>query len=296
MLVVNNYRFVSQLIPPSDLAAPAFWFLVQDDRLIVQQAGESVAVPRLTIPPSWDWRLSAGTISATWRTTRADARIVSAARSPPARRCPPGLRPTGCASSFPSWASSGFILAGRALQIVEWERTHRFCGRCGAAMAGMPGERAKKCPACGLTSYPRLSPAVIVAVVRHTDAGPRLLLARNHRFPPGRYSVVAGFVEPGESLEECVHREVAEETGVRVKDIRYFGSQPWPFPHSLMVGFTAEYDHGEIVLEEAEIADAQWFPAENLPLLPPKMSIARRLIDWFVDQYAGEAVVRVENW
>src|SRR5512136_2294147 len=127
----------------------------------------------------------------------------------------------------------------------------------------MPNERAKQCPVCGLMSYPRLSPAIIIAVVRETPQGKRLLMARNHRFPAGRYSVVAGYVEPGESLEECAYREVCEEVGIGIKNLRYFGSQPWPFPSSLMVGFTAEYDGGEIRLEESEIADAGWFAPDE---------------------------------
>ena len=190
----------------------------------------------------------------------------------------------GLRQLYPLLGEQGFKLAGAAVQLVEWGRTHRFCGRCGARMEMAVGERAMKCPACGLASYPRLSPAVITAVVRRDGDQPRILLARNHRFPAGRYSVIAGFVEPGESLEECVQREVTEEVGVQVTNLRYFGSQPWPFPHSLMVGFTADYAGGEIALEEAEIADAQWFTADNLPQLPPKMSIARQLIDWFVER------------
>jgi NAD+ diphosphatase len=175
-----------------------------------------------------------------------------------------------------------FSIAGRAVQIVDWDRNHQYCGRCGTLTEAIPGERAKKCPSCGLSSYPRLSPATITAITRQTEAGKRILLARNHRFPPGRYSVLAGFVEPGESLEECVEREILEEVGIRVQNVRYFGSQPWPFPNSLMIGFTAESASGEFHLEEAEIDDAQWFAADSLPLLPPPMSIARRLIDAFV--------------
>jgi len=174
-----------------------------------------------------------------------------------------------------------FSLAGRAIQVVTWDRTHQFCGQCGTPTESLADERAKRCPACGLISYPRLSPAIIIAVVRHTGEGQRLLLARNHRFAPGRFSVVAGYVEPGETLEECAGREVCEEVGIQIKDIRYFGSQPWPFPNSLMIGFTAEYAGGEIRLEEKEIAEAGWFAADSLPGMPPKMSIARRLIDWF---------------
>jgi NAD+ diphosphatase len=175
-----------------------------------------------------------------------------------------------------------FNVAGRAVQIITWDRTHQFCGQCATPTEALTQERARRCPACGLTSYPRISPATIIAIVRRDEHGERILLARNHRFPPGRYSVVAGFVEPGESLEECARREVFEEVGIRIKNVRYFGSQPWPFPNSLMVGFTAEYEEGEIRLEENELADAQWFSADELPSLPPKMTIARKLIDWFV--------------
>src|SRR5690606_32955256 len=141
-------------------------------------------------------------------------------------------------------------LAGRAVQIVDWDRTHQFCGRCGSPMERLDNERAKKCPACGLSNYPRLSPAIIIAVTRRINGQNRLLLARNHRFPPDRYSVIAGFVEPGESLEDCARREVQEEVGIQIQNIRYFGSQAWPFPNSLMLGFTAEYAGGDIVVAE----------------------------------------------
>ena len=145
-----------------------------------------------------------------------------------------------------------------------------------------PSERAQVCPQCGLTAFPRLSPAIIVCIRR----GEQILLARNHRFPPGRFSVLAGFVEPGETLEEAVAREVREEVGIRVRDIRYFGSQPWPFPNSLMLGFTAEYAEGELVVDESELAEAHWFTRDNLPDLPPPISIARRLIEDFLEPSA----------
>jgi NAD+ diphosphatase len=172
-------------------------------------------------------------------------------------------------------------VAGRAGQLVHWHRSHRFCGRCGAPTVDEVKERAKVCPACGLMNHPRVSPAVIVAVVKER----RLLLAHSQRFPSKFYSVLAGFVEPGEALEECVQREVFEEVGVRVKNIRYFGSQPWPFPDSLMVAFTAEHAGGEIRVNPAEITDAGWFTADGLPDIPPPISIARRLIDWFSMEY-----------
>jgi NAD+ diphosphatase len=168
-----------------------------------------------------------------------------------------------------------WTLAGRAAQLVEWDRTHIHCGRCGTPTEHAPGERARRCPVCGLSAFPRLSPAVIMRVTR----GDEILLARARRFPGGMYSVLAGFVEPGETLEQCVAREVAEEVGIEVTDIAYFASQPWPFPHSLMIGFTATWVSGDLRLEEAEIADAQWFTRDNLPELPGRLSIARRLID-----------------
>jgi NAD+ diphosphatase len=173
------------------------------------------------------------------------------------------------------------LVAGCASQLARWGRTHRFCGQCGSATEDQIKERAKTCPHCKQTYYPRLSPAIIVAVVKDN----KLLLARSARFAYNFYSVLAGFVEPGETLEECVVREVREETGVQVKNVRYFGSQPWPFPDSLMLGFIAEYAEGEIELDDSEITDAGWFAADALPNIPPKVSIARRLIDWYVETY-----------
>ncbi|MDQ3911027.1 MAG: NAD(+) diphosphatase [Actinomycetota bacterium] len=174
-----------------------------------------------------------------------------------------------------------FAMAGRAKQIVEWSRTHRFCGRCGAQTVAGPTDFAKECPRCGLLFYPRLSPAVIV-LVTDTD---RVLLARSPGFPLGMYSVLAGFVEPGESIEEAIEREICEEVGVEVGNIRYFGSQPWPFPNSLMIGFTADYTGGELRIDPTEIEDAGWYSVDDLPELPPKISIARAMIDRLVAQH-----------
>jgi NAD+ diphosphatase len=148
----------------------------------------------------------------------------------------------------------------------------------------MERERAKQCSVCSHTTYPRLAPAIIVSVERQTDSGSELLLAHNRRHTEGMYSVLAGFVEPGESLEECVRREVCEEVGLEVQNIDYFGSQPWPFPNSLMIAFTAEYAGGEIVLEDEELAEAGWYRPDNLPRVPPPISIARQLIDAFVSR------------
>jgi NAD+ diphosphatase len=164
--------------------------------------------------------------------------------------------------------------------MLEWDRGNRFCGACGAPLAMRSDVRAKECTACGRLVFPRISPAIIVAIER----GARLLLARSARFAEELYSVLAGFVEPGETLEEAVYREVKEEVGITVKNIRYFGSQPWPFPDSLMVGFTAEYDAGEIAIDGEEIVAARWFAADQLPSIPGPISIARRLIDAFIEK------------
>ena len=164
-----------------------------------------------------------------------------------------------------------------AKQILTWDTNFRFCGRCGEPTAESASERAKVCTSCGLTNYPRLSPSVIVSVVRDEH----ILLARSERFPDGMYSVLAGFVEPGETLEACIQREVREEVGIEVHNIRYFGSQNWPFPHSLMIAFTADYLSGEISIDNDEIVDARWFTERDLPALPGSYSIARELIDHF---------------
>ena len=176
-----------------------------------------------------------------------------------------------------------FAVAGRAFQVVEWDRTHRFCGRCGGATVHHERDRARQCPGCGLVSYPRVSPAVIVLVSR----GDRFLLARNASFPGKRYSILAGFVEAGETLEAAVVREIREEVGIEVRDVTYFGSQPWPFPHSLMVGFTAQHASGEIAIDGEEIVDAGWYGTdpEQLPELPNRISISRRIIDSFLNAH-----------
>jgi NAD+ diphosphatase len=177
-----------------------------------------------------------------------------------------------------------FALAGRAIQILSWDKSHQFCGACATPTKLKDNERARECPSCGLVSYPRLAPAVMALVRR----GGQLLLGRSPHFPPGMYSALAGFVDPGESLEQTITREVQEEVGLRVKNVRYFASQPWPFPHSLMIAFTCDYADGEITPDPTEIEDAQWFSLDALPRLPSKISISRRLIDSVIADMRGE--------
>lgn len=193
---------------------------------------------------------------------------------------PDGFSFIGLRDLFGSVSEDLFLAAGHAFQIVYWNRTHQYCGKCGASAEYASTERAKVCTQCKAVYYPQVSPAVIVAVKK----GNKLLLARNKQRKHGFYSVLAGYVEPGETLEECVVREVKEETGIEVKNLKYFASQPWPFPNALMVGFTADYAGGEIRVDGREIGIAGWFTPDNLPPIPGPISIARKLIDAFLEE------------
>lgn len=175
-------------------------------------------------------------------------------------------------------------LINTGFQVWQWWQEHRYCGRCGRETVFHPRERAKWCDHCQRPWYPRIAPCVIVVIRR----GEHLLLARNARVNRPFYSLIAGFVEPGESLEQAVAREVMEETGLQVKNIRYAASQPWPFPHQLMVGFFADYAGGELVLQEEELAEAGWFHPGELPPVPPLTTIAGRLIQAMVARIRAE--------
>jgi NAD+ diphosphatase len=258
-------------------AGQKFWFVCSSGKLLLKVDVSGVRVPFLTdltevgISPIRTQYL--GTLEGSpCYSAEADAAAVA-----PAGMAFLELRPL-----YSALDEDLFLLAGKALQIVAWDQTHQFCGRCGARTETLRGERAKKCPACGFTSYPRLAPAVIVGVVKED----RLLLARYARLKVKFHAILAGFVEPGETLEECVKREMAEEVGIRVKNIKYFGSQPWPFPNSLMIGFTADYESGEISVDGTEVSEADWYGVRNLPELPSGMSIARQIIDWFIETYS----------
>ena len=191
---------------------------------------------------------------------------------------PPSFAPMALRELYGLVPDEELGCASRAVQLLEFEASCQFCGRCGTRTEPSTVEHARVCPGCGETIYPRLSPAVIVLVAR----GDECLLARSPRFPPGMYSAIAGFVEPGETIEHAVERELAEECGVRLRRLRYAGSQPWPFPHSLMLGFHAEEAGGELRVDGSEIEAADWFHRDRLPLLPSPGSIARRLIEEFV--------------
>jgi NAD+ diphosphatase len=193
---------------------------------------------------------------------------------------PTGFTPYNLRKLYGIVAADLHRLAVRASHLVYWDRTNSFCGVCGAPTINSRTETAKICTQCGHIAYPRIAPAIITAIIKQDQ----ILLARSNRFPPNFYSVIAGFVEPGETLEECVRREVREEVGLEVGNIRYFTSQPWPFPDSLMVAFIADYQSGEIKVDGREILAADWFVPEHFPEIPGGYSVARKLLDWFVER------------
>lgn len=271
--------FVPSVIAPDSLDEPAYWFVFRGYRLLARHKNGSATIPlvekmqELGLEPLRQQYLGA-----------VNGRHCYSAEITEDVEPPEGWSFLGLRRLYGLLPEELFLVAGAAVQIVDWDRTHQFCGRCGAETHYHPNERAKECPQCGLVNFPRIAPAIIVLV----EKGDQFLLARSHRHPEGLFSVLAGFVEPGETLEEAVHREIREEVGIRVKDICYFGSQPWPFPNSLMIAFTCTYAGGEIQLEKEEMAEADWYYADNMPRIPPKLSIARQLIDWFVARQGGQ--------
>ena len=276
--------------------APAHWFVFKGDRLLVElgpPAARPSGDPRVAARPSWArlpllksnkilWFSPARTLYL-GRLTGADC---WAAEAPADAAAPPaGMGWEGLRALFTVLDDAHFALAGRAVQLLDWDRSHRYCGRCGTPTEEKPGERTRACPACKFSAYPRIAPAVMALVRREGE----ILLARGPHFPPGMYSALAGFVEPGETLEQCLAREVEEEVGVKVSRIRYFASQPWPFPNSLMIAFVCDWASGEIRPQAGEIEAANWFKVLHLPKLPSRISIARRLIDAVVGEMRGEA-------
>jgi NAD+ diphosphatase len=264
----------------TEVTLEGHWFVFSGDKLLVELGPleKPSDDPRFRARPAWA-RLPKYRSDAQPERTLYLGRLRGvdcwAAELGPGAAAPAGAAWEGLRPLFSVLDDDHFALAGRALQLLEWDRTHQFCGRCGTRTEPKREERVRVCPACKLSAYPRVAPAVMALVKRKEQ----ILLARSPHFPAGMYSALAGFVEPGESLEQCLAREVAEEVGVRIGATRYFASQSWPFPHSLMIAFVCEYAGGELKPQEGEIEDAKWFDLLHLPKLPSKISIARKLID-----------------
>jgi NAD+ diphosphatase len=271
-------NFIQSVKPPHPMKGPAWYFIFKDKKLLITKTENTVSIPHVRDETDVPIVLSSSQYLGSLDGVRCITGEISDTSEIPAHMSFQGLR-----SLYGYLAEDLFAVAGRALQINDWDNTHHYCSKCGGNLVLKQNERAKSCPRCDLSFYPRLSPAIIVAVTR----GDTILLAQAKRFSTKMYSVIAGFVEPGENLEECVQREIKEEVNIKIKNIRYFNSQSWPFTNSLMVAFTAEYAGGSIHVDGDEISDAAWFKANDLPEIPGKISIARKLIDWFVERNIG---------
>jgi NAD+ diphosphatase len=267
-------NFISDFKCPQEIHPDSYWFMIHEQKIIVHTENGAVSILRHVDLKKNNIDTNHVQYMGTYNGVSCYAAEIESAENLP-----------GCLSVhlpitlLDNLEADHVMLSGLAGQFINWSRNHRFCGKCGSLTADKNDERAKVCTSCGLVYYPRLSPAIIVAVTKDD----KLLLASSPRFRSKFYSVLAGFVEPGETLEECVKREVKEEVGIEVKNIKYFGSQPWPFPDSLMIGFTAEYESGEIEPDKKEITDVGWFKRDDIPGVPSSISIARRLIDWFIE-------------
>jgi NAD+ diphosphatase len=267
---------------PAPRRPGGLWFVLDNGRLLTSVAAgqtDVLTVPQGDRPPiAVDGTLCIGLLG----------RVTCWAARSRAETAPPPFKLEPLRRLFDRLPDEFVAVAGRASQVLEFDRTHRHCGACAAPTEASDGGRARRCQVCGEVYYPRLAPAMMVLVTRQGPGGRELLLASGARTRGRVYSALAGFVEPSESLEDCIRREVYEEVGLRIGGLRYFGSECWPFPHSLMVAFTAEYSDGEIRCQEGEIVDAQWFPVGRLPALPHRLSVARRLID--------HAVAEAKRW
>jgi len=269
--------FVPSANVPEIEYEPVWWFVFQDDQLMLLNKDNQLSIPKWVdldeknLTPVRKQYI--GTLNGTH---------CFSAELAMGTLWPEGIQFSGLRQVLGVLDEDMLKAAIYAQQIVAWDQTFQFCGRCGSNTKTQLNERAKKCPVCGLVSFPRISPAIMVTILKNDT----ILLANNRMFPSNFYSVLAGFVEPGETLEECIRREVKEEVDIEIKNIKYFGSQPWPFPNSLMIAFTAEYKSGDIKVDGTELAHADWYTSSNLPKRPTgNLSIAGMMIDWFEKNY-----------
>ena len=262
-----------QLVSPSDQepSEKGAWAIIQGNNSVLFERDDQLILPENDLP-EWLTPKQAPLCIGLWQGRPLRAFNISAQLS---MQSPFKGEPFNAAEQRLDMQT--LTLVGLAKQILHWERQSRFCPVCGLATGRIPFTWGKRCTDCGSDHFPHIHPCAIILVKR----GNELLLTRKAEWLPGRYSLVAGFLDFGESLEECAIREVREETGIEIKNVRYVGSQNWPFPAQLMAGFVADYAAGEIMVDRAELEDAAWFPLETLPSLPPKRSIARWIIDNF---------------
>jgi len=269
-------NFISKITPPGILETPALWFIYYEDKLLLHKENTIQPIPELLNITELNLNIVSQQYLGEWQQKHCFCAEVKFIENLSDHYSFQPLRQ----AALNILSQDLFHLAGRALQILQWDKNHQFCGHCGSPLKSSLVDRAKVCQQCHLSHYPRISPCMIVLIKR----GKEILLARSPHFQPHVYSALAGFMEPGESIEETVHREVDEEVGIKIKNLQYRFSQPWPFSDSLMLGFTAEHLAGEIEIDGIEIEDAGWFTLENLPTLPSHISIARKLIELFIQK------------
>ncbi|MGD2141289.1 MAG: NAD(+) diphosphatase [Burkholderiales bacterium] len=271
MILAAPTDFITSYTAPGKLEDAALWFVYMGNQILVLRDDSGARIPAIRELRELGLTALREQYLGSLAGQHCFAAEVDEGTTPP-----PGTQWSGLRALFGTVDDTEFALAGRAFQIVDWDRSHQFCGRCGTPTVLKEGERSRVCPSCSQLHYPRIAPAVMVMIRR----GQEFLLARSPHFPPGMYSALAGFSEPGETLEQTLVREVREEVSIEVENIRYFASQPWPFPHSLMIAFHADYAGGKITPDPDEIEAAGWFSIDRLPeKLPSPISISRRLID-----------------
>ena len=267
--IKNEFDFLTSA--PDTQTSDGSWVIIQANCVVLVQSNSGLTFPGGKLP-DWLSPQQPPLCIGIWRKKPLRAFTISGSLQ---------LKPPFVAATFNAADElmdiQTLTLAGLAKQILHWERQSRHCSRCGAETESIAATRGKLCTFCGTEHFPHIHPCAIVLVKR----GNELLLTRKAEWPPGRYSLVAGFLDLGESLEECAIREVFEETGIKITNVRYVGSQNWPFPAQLMAGFVADYAGGEILVEHNELEDARWFRIDALPALPPSRSIARWIIDNF---------------
>jgi NAD+ diphosphatase len=272
----TDREFITCIEPPAERNEKALWLIFRGREVLININKNPGVIPRLQDPGE----LGLSGVREQYLGTL-DGTHCYSVEILEGTKAPEGMRFVDLRQAYSEMSEACFALVNKAVQVMEWDRTNQFCSRCGTRTLNRPGERGKECPDCGELFYPRISPAIIVLIKKERE----VLLARSPNFPPGLYSLIAGFIEPGETAEAAVAREVKEEVGIKIKNITYFGTQAWPFPNSLMIGFTAEYSSGDILPDGIEIEDAKWFSAaEKLPVLPGKISISRKLIDHFLKE------------
>ncbi|TAK73822.1 MAG: NAD(+) diphosphatase [Gammaproteobacteria bacterium] len=252
------------------------WLIFQNDQILLRNNSEvDLFPPAASILPLKNIFIRQHCLG------QINGKVVYCAEFPPTAAIPADMIAVPLKKTLHQLETHWFNPVVKAYLIIHWDKNHQFCGRCGHATTHSAHAFERVCSQCSLLFYPRISPSMIVLIYQ----GDHILMARGHHFPPGAYGLIAGFIEAGENIEQAVYREVKEEVNINIKNLRYFGSQPWPFPDSLMIGFIAEYASGELTPNSVELEQAGWYHYEQIPGRPSsKISIANQLIDYFIDQ------------